>query len=87
MPAGPAVQRYWQQTRRLTLALLLLWFLVTFVGAFFARDLRFGFLGWPFSFYMAAQGALLVYLFIVYVYARLQAQRDAAFGVADPQDD
>jgi putative solute:sodium symporter small subunit len=74
---------YWVQTRRLTAVLLLAWFVVTFVGTYFARELRYSFLGWPFSFYMAAQGSLIVYLLIVYVYARAQRRRDLAFGVAE----
>jgi len=78
---------YWKKTRALTIALLLLWFTVTFVAAYNARSLAFTFLGWPFSYYMAAQGSLLVYLLIVFVYARLQHRRDIAFGVSDPQDD
>jgi len=78
---------YWRQTRALTVALLSLWFVVTFVAAFNARALTFTFLGWPFSFYMAAQGSLLVYLLIVLIYARLQHRRDIAFGISDPQDD
>lgn len=82
-----ALDTYWKQTRTLTIALLLVWFTVTFVVAFNARSLTVTFLGWPFSFYMAAQGSLLVYLLIVFVYARLQHRRDAAFGVADPRDD
>jgi putative solute:sodium symporter small subunit len=84
--APPAPNGYWPQTRRLTAVLLLAWFAITFVGAYFARELRFNFLGWPFSFYMAAQGALLVYLAIVYTYARRQRARDIAFG-ADASDD
>jgi putative solute:sodium symporter small subunit len=32
------------------------WFVVTFVVAYFARDLNFNFFGWPFSFWVAAQG-------------------------------
>ena len=71
----------------MTLALLLAWFTVTFVAAYFARALRFEFLGWPFSFYMAAQGSLLVYLAIVLAYARRQRRRDIAFGVAEPDED
>ena len=85
MPLSP--ENYWKQTRALTVALLLLWFTVTFVVAYNARSLTFNFLGWPFSFYMAAQGSLLVYLLIVFIYARLQHRRDAAFGVSDPRDD
>lgn len=60
---------YWDKTRRLTLALLGLWFVVTFVVVFFARPLdRVNLFGWPLSFYMAAQGVILVYLAIVVVY-------------------
>ncbi len=84
--AGPPSD-YWSQTRNLTFVLLGAWFLATFVLVYFARSLRFVFLGWPFSFYMAAQGSLLLYLLIVYVYARRQRQRDIAFGFGDPQDD
>jgi putative solute:sodium symporter small subunit len=83
MVGDRSAQRYWVQTRRLTAALLLAWFVVTFALVFFARELRFTFLGWPFSFYMAAQGALLVYLLIVYLYARWQRARDLAFGVGE----
>lgn len=80
-------RRYWVQTCRLTAVLLVIWFLVTFVGVFFARSLNFTFLGWPFSFYMAAQGSLLIYLLIVYLYARWQRARDVAFGVAEGEHD
>ncbi|ASU40388.1 sodium:solute symporter [Herbaspirillum sp. meg3] len=66
-PMTPAA--YWDKTRRLTLALLGLWFVVTFVAVFFARQLnRVNLFGWPLSFYMAAQGIMLVYLAIVVVY-------------------
>jgi putative solute:sodium symporter small subunit len=63
---------------RLTAALLLLWFGVTFGIAFFARDLDFDFFGWPFSFWVASQGALLVYLLLVGVYALAMQRLDAA---------
>lgn len=80
-------QRYWVQTRRLTALLLLAWFACTFVLAYYARELDFSFLGWPFSFYMAAQGSLLIYLAIVFLYARQQRRRDLAFGVGEDDDD
>jgi len=79
--------QYWVQTRRLTVALLLVWFLITFVGSYFARSLGFSFFGWPFSYYMAAQGSLLIYLLIAFLYARWQRARDIAFGAADGSDD
>jgi putative solute:sodium symporter small subunit len=60
---------YWRKNLRVTAALLLVWFVVTFVVTFFARELSFSFFGWPFSFWMAAQGALLVYLALIGIYA------------------
>ena len=78
--------RYWAQTRRLTVAMLLVWFLVTFVSSYFARTLNFSFFGWPFSYYMAAQGSLLIYLLIAFFYARWQRARDMAFGRAGGGD-
>jgi putative solute:sodium symporter small subunit len=79
--------QYWVQTRRLTALLLLAWFVCTFALAYYARELRFSFLGWPFSFYMAAQGSLLIYLAIVFFYARRQRRRDVEFGVDEEDDD
>ena len=33
-----------------------------FVVGYYARDLNFNFFGWPFSFWMAAQGSLIIYV-------------------------
>ena len=69
---------YWRRNLRITAVLLCVWFLVTFVAAFFARELDFAFFGWPFSFWVAAQGALLVYLALIGVYAWLMNRLDDA---------
>ncbi|SEL91816.1 putative solute:sodium symporter small subunit [Roseateles sp. YR242] len=68
----------------LTLSLLLVWGGVTFGVAWFARDLSFDFFGWPFSFWVGAQGALLVYCLIVFGYARVMNQHEAALSRAPP---
>ncbi|WP_101050053.1 DUF4212 domain-containing protein [Macromonas nakdongensis] len=74
--------RYWHANLRVTAVLLGLWFLVTFGVSYFARELDFRFFGWPFSFWVAAQGALLVYGLIIAFYAwymnRLDDRRAAA---------
>jgi putative solute:sodium symporter small subunit len=68
---------YWRRTRRLTACLLAVWFLVTFGVIFFARELSgITLFGWPVSFYMAAQGTILVYVIIVGVYAWRMRQLD-----------
>jgi putative solute:sodium symporter small subunit len=48
----------------------------SFAVPYFARELTFRFFGWPFSFFVAAQGAPIAFLVIVGVYAFLQARRD-----------
>lgn len=69
----------------LTLSLLLLWGGVTFGVAWYARDLSFDFFGWPFSFWVGAQGALLVYCLIVWTYARVMNRHEAAVANAPPE--
>lgn len=84
LAAGEAQrQRYWRLNLRLTAALMLLWFLVSFVLTFFARDLSFSFFGWPFSYWVGAQGAILVYLAIIALYAQVMDRWDLAHGVAE----
>jgi len=72
---------HWARTRRLTAVLLLLWLATTFGTAFFARELAaVTVFGWPLSFYLAAQGAALVYLAILGVYALAMARQDRRYA-------
>jgi putative solute:sodium symporter small subunit len=76
---------YWQKNLRLTSILMGIWFVVTFVVAFFARDLNFNFFGWPFSFWVASQGALIVYVIIIGYYARTMNRLDQEHGFAEEE--
>ena len=75
-PVRAARARHWRRTRRLTAVLLLAWFVVGFVVTWFARDLDFPFFGWPFSFWVAAQGGIVVFVVLIAVYARRMAHHD-----------
>jgi putative solute:sodium symporter small subunit len=75
--------RYWRRNLRVTAVLMLLWFVVTFVVAYFARELSFEFFGWPFSYWVGAQGALIVYLGIIAFYARYMNRLDREHDVAE----
>jgi len=76
---------YWRKTVRITAILLGIWFIVTFVVAFFARQLNFTFFGWPFSFWVGAQGALIVYVGIIGFYAWYMNRLDLEHGVAEEE--
>jgi putative solute:sodium symporter small subunit len=85
MQVSENLQRYWQKTLRITAILLFVWFVVTFVAMYFARDLNFNFFGWPFSFWLAAQGALVVYVAIIGVYAYYMNRLDIEHGVDEEE--
>jgi putative solute:sodium symporter small subunit len=82
MPVTPEARlAHWRTLRRWTLALLLVWVLVTFGVAWHARALDASFFGWPFSFWVAAQGALLVYLGLVGLYAWVMRRLDESLDL------
>lgn len=61
---------HWRRARRLVALLLGLWLATCFGTVFFARDLaHMSVFGWPLSFYLAAQGASLIFLAILGAYA------------------
>ena len=59
------------RVNRLRWILLLIWGSTTLGVAFFAHDLNFKVLEKPFGFWMAAQGSLLIFLAITWIYALL----------------
>jgi putative solute:sodium symporter small subunit len=79
-------RRYWRRNLRITGLLLGFWFIVTFLVSYFARELSFTFFGWPFSFWMGAQGAPVVYVLIVGFYAWYMNRLDIAHGVEESDD-
>jgi putative solute:sodium symporter small subunit len=88
METAQRQQEHWRSNLRLTGLLLAVWFAMTFVGGWFARDLHVHVLGWPFSFWMGAQGGLLVYVGITWVHARAMRRLDRRWDIspdAEPQ--
>jgi len=79
-------REYWRKTLRITAILLVIWFVVTFVVSYYARELSFNFFGWPFSFWMGAQGALVIYILIIGFYARYMGKLDIEYGVEESED-
>ena len=75
-------REYWNRNLRLTAVLLGIWFVATFVVIFFARELNdIVIMGFPFAFYMGAQGSLIIYVLVIWFYARRMNQHDLEYGV------
>jgi len=80
-------KEYWQRNLRMTTFLLAVWFVVTFVVSFFARELSgLTIFGFPLGFYMGAQGALVIYVLIVWYYARYMNALDKEYTDQEGED-
>jgi cation/acetate symporter len=67
----PAIssQRASPEPSKLRAGLLVFWLLVAFGGVYFSRDMSWVIAGWPVNFWYASQGAVLLFIVIVAVYA------------------
>lgn len=69
MATRQAQERHDPRVLALKAGLLTVWACATFLLLFFARELEFAFAGWHFSYWIGAQGAILVFIAIAAVYA------------------
>jgi len=75
-------QEYWRKNLVITTILFAVWFVATFVEAWFARELNtITFFGFPLGFYMSAQGSLVIYVALIGIYALLMRNLDLEYGV------
>jgi putative solute:sodium symporter small subunit len=80
-------EEYWRKNLIITAILLVVWFIVTFVEGWYARELNaITFLGFPLGFYMSAQGSLAIYVVIIGIYARYMNNLDKEYGVDEGED-
>ena len=76
--------RYWSRTSTLMWIMLVLWLFFSFGIHFFVNTLnQFTIFGFPVGFYMAAQGSLIVFVIMLFWFARRQNAIDEAHGVAE----
>lgn len=76
--------RHWSRTRNLTIVVLVLWFIFSFVVHWFAKDLnQASFIGFPLGYYFAVQGSLAIFVILIFVQNWLQDRIDDTSGLAD----
>ena len=76
-------QAYWRKNLQYLAILLLIWFSVSYgAGILFAEQLnQFTIGGFPLGFWFAQQGAIYVFVILIFVYVRLMNKLDIEFGV------
>ena len=78
------VEGHWNETLRLMWVVMALWVFFSFVVHMFATQLNnIVILGFPLGFYMAAQGSLIVFVVMLFMFAKQQDKIDREFGVAE----
>jgi putative solute:sodium symporter small subunit len=79
-------EEYWRKNLVITAVLMVIWFIVTFVEGWYARELNsITFLGFPLGFYMSAQGSLIIYVVIIWFYARYMNKLDKEYNVQEEE--
>lgn len=77
-------EAHWAKTKSLMIRTLSIWFIFSFVVHWFANSLNgVSVFGFPLGFYMAAQGALIIFVVLIVWFVRAQHKIDAEFGMAE----
>ena len=75
--------RHWAKTRNLTIWVLIIWFIFSFVVHLFAKGLNeMSFLGFPVGYYFAVQGSLIIFVVLIVVQNLLQDKIDDEAGLS-----
>jgi putative solute:sodium symporter small subunit len=82
--AQPSGDRYWNRTSGLMWLMFGLWIIFSFVIHFFVGPLNeIRFMGFPLGFYMAAQGSLIAFVVMLFLFAKRQDTIDRQEGFAE----
>lgn len=73
---------YWKENIKYVLLLLLIWFLVSFGAGILFKDalnsIKIG--GFKLGFWFAQQGAMYVFVILIFVYVRIMNKLDKKYG-------
>lgn len=80
---------YWKDNVSLVLKLLAIWFVVSYGAGILLVDYlnQFKFFGFPFGFWMAQQGAIYVFVILIFVYVAKMNTLDKKYGVDEEPGD
>jgi putative solute:sodium symporter small subunit len=79
-------EAHWQATTRLMFTHLGVWVFFGYIIHMFVKPLNniiIPILGFPLGFYMAAQGSLIIFVVMLFMFAKQQDRIDRQFGVAE----
>lgn len=81
------LKQYWSYNVRLTTITMIIWFVVTYVAIFFTPELNnIVILGFPFGYYMGAQGSLIIFVILIFNYSNKMNKADKDYGVEEEEE-
>ncbi|RJR19282.1 MAG: DUF4212 domain-containing protein [Nitrospiraceae bacterium] len=81
------LEAYWNENKKLTWITMIIWFVVSYVAAFFAAELNsITILGFPLGYYMGAQGSLIVFVVLIFNYAAKMNKLDRKYDVEEEEE-
>lgn len=74
---------YWRATVKLTLGLLFVWFMVSFGAGILLREFldQFSIGGAPLGFWFAQNGAIYVFVILIFVYCWAMTRLEKKYGI------
>jgi len=74
---------YWRATLRLTVSLLIIWFLASFGAGILFREFldQFSLGGAPLGFWFAQNGAIYIFLILIVVYCICMTRLEKKYGI------
>ena len=81
-------ERHWAKTRSLTITVLIIWFIFSFVVHWFAEPLNgISFLGFPLGYYFSVQGSLAIFVILIFYQNWRQDQIDDEAGLGETKEE
>lgn len=82
-------KEYWKKNLRLMVALLIVWFVVSFgAGILFVEQLNeIVIAGFPLGFWFAQQGSIYTFILLILIYALRMDKLDDQYGVSERNED
>ena len=78
------LEAYHRENVRLISILLIIWFLVSYVGALLAKPLsKFSIFGFPMHYWVSAQVSVITFVILIFVYAYVMNKLDQKYGVEE----
>ncbi len=79
-----AREAHWAKTRSLTIVILIIWFIFSFVVHWFAEELNgASIIGFPLGYYFAVQGSLAIFVILIFVQNWMQDKIDDGAGLGE----